>query len=63
MKVTVVAAPLSFTLPLRVAPVEVMALAALVVAVGATGAAAGVVKLWLTPRVVPALFVPLTRNW
>ncbi|MBK8323904.1 MAG: hypothetical protein IPL06_14490 [Betaproteobacteria bacterium] len=62
-KLTVVVAPMPLTRPLRVAPVAVTALAALVVAVGATGAAAGVVKLWLAPRVVPALLVPLTRNW
>jgi hypothetical protein len=55
-----VAVPFGLTVPLTVALVVVMPVAALVVAEGAT-ASACVVKLRMLPRVVPALFVATTR--
>ena len=54
----VVDAPLGFTVPFSVAPLEDTDVAAVVVAVGRTAA---VVKLKMPSRCVPALFCPTIR--
>ncbi len=56
-----VAAPWGFAPPINVALVEVRQHTPFVVTVGA-GCVAGVVKLRILPRVVPALFVATTRK-
>jgi len=58
-KVTADESPLAFTVPLRVAAVEVIAVAVEVVALGA--ATAGT-KLRMLPLVVPTEFVETTRK-
>ena len=55
----VAAAFCGFTVPFRVAPAEVMLVAADVVTAGAI---AVVVNVWLLPFVVPAEFVATTRK-